>query len=145
MRDASGKTQWSEFFKIWEKQAKQQQMFKIQLHNFRWLEMASTALGQNQPAQDAQVGRRDKTQSCLQRPILNAISTRLSTSPGDSLELTCLMCVLSPSGFLINLKIASKSGKYIPSCEWRSCKCCLRGATVFPSTFSPALRKTDSL
>lgn len=70
----------------------------------------------------------------------DAISTRLSTCLGEALELTFSICILSPNGFLIHSKLVSKSQKYIPNCEDRACKCCLRDATELPSMSSSLVR-----
>lgn len=119
------------------------QVWKIQLHSCRWLETASTVSEQSQPAQDAQVECETKSQWNLSPWKLSSVSNRMQCPHGcqplgESVELTCSMFVLCPNGFLIHSKLVSNSGKYIPSCELWSRRCCLKDATLFPTTSSPA-------
>lgn len=115
----------------------------MQLHSCRWLKMASTVSEQCQPAQGALAGcwpRSLSSFSVVSVPS-DAMSTRLLTCLGGSLELTCSMCFLSPNAFLIHSKPVSSSGKYLPSWEWRPCRCSLKAAAVLPSSSSSAVRR----
>lgn len=82
-------------------------------------------------------------ESCLQCPIWCNVHKAVNLS-WWSLDLTWSMFVLSRNGFLILSNLASNSGKYVPRCKWRSCRCCLKDATVLPSTSSPAARRKST-
>lgn len=49
------------------------------------------------------------------------------------------------NGLLIHSKPASNSGKYLPNCEWRPCRCSLKAATLFCSALNAVSTSSSSL